>query len=27
MDYDKVISTLKELKSQLDSVYKKDTDI
>jgi heat-inducible transcriptional repressor len=27
MDYDKVISTLKELKSQLDSVYKKDDDL
>jgi heat-inducible transcriptional repressor len=26
MDYDKVINTLKELKSQLDSVYKKDRD-
>jgi heat-inducible transcriptional repressor len=27
MDYDKVISTLKELKSPLDSVYKKDDDL
>jgi len=26
MDYDKVISTLTTLKSQLDTIYKKDDD-